>query len=72
MNDKILQILAETFECEINADSSSENTPNWDSLNHVRMILELQQNFGVKISHDKIAELNSVKKISEFLQDKIN
>ena len=37
---------------------------------HVRMILELQQSFGIRISHDKIAELTSVKKISDFLKDK--
>ncbi len=70
MNNKIIEILSSAFECEINEESSTENTPNWDSLNHVRMILELQQSFGIRISHDKIAELTSVKKISDFLKDK--
>lgn len=69
--NKIIEILSQTFACEINEDSNTDNSPNWDSLNHVRMILELQQNFKIKINHNEIATLKSVKEIENFLTQKL-
>ncbi len=68
MKNKIIETLASVFECAINEDSNTDNTQNWDSLNHVRMILEIQNEFQVKINHDDIAKLKSVKDIENYLK----
>ena len=36
-----------------------ENIPEWDSLRHVRLILELQKRFHIKFTAEEMIRLNS-------------
>jgi acyl carrier protein len=45
-------------------------TPRWDSLNHIRIILALEQEFGVKVGVQNAPKLTSFKKIVRFLHEK--
>jgi acyl carrier protein len=47
--------------------SKSDDFNRWDSLNHVRIMLEIEKITKKKIKTSKISELNSVKAISEYL-----
>ncbi len=49
-----------------------ENSLNWDSLNHLRLISEIQKNFKIKISNIDISKLTDQKKILKFLLKKVN
>ena len=40
-----------------------ENTVNWDSLNHLRLISQIQKNFKVRISNFEISKLTDQKNI---------
>ena len=44
-----------------------ENTVNWDSLNHLRLISQIQKNFKVRISNFDISKLTDQKKILKLL-----
>jgi len=62
----IYQILARNLkisENSINIRTDTKNTPEWDSLAHVRIILELEKELKIKIRNDQIGELNSIKKL---------
>jgi acyl carrier protein len=43
------------------------NLPKWDSLGHVRLVLELERRFGVKLQDTQTAELVSVAEIIKAL-----
>ena len=47
-----------------------ENTTNWDSLNHLRLIVEIQKEFQVKISNTDVPKLISQKKIIKYISKK--
>tara|TARA_B110000971_G_scaffold173558_1_gene178551 strand:+ start:331 stop:558 length:228 start_codon:yes stop_codon:yes gene_type:complete len=47
--------------------SKSDDFNRWDSLTHVRIILEIEKITKKKIETSKISELNSVRAISEYL-----
>ena len=67
---KIKQAIAKILnEPEINilADSKSDDFAKWDSLAHIRIILEIEKISKKKIKTSKISELNSIKAISEYL-----
>ena len=66
--NKLIKLLEEVLECELNEDSDSENCEEWDSMNHVNIILELQDTYEIKISSTEIDKLKSVKMISNYLQ----
>lgn len=48
--NNIIKILEEVLECEVNIDTNSENCEEWDSMNHVNIILELQDYYRIKIN----------------------
>ena len=65
-NKFIYQILAKNLripEKSINLKTDTSNTPEWDSLAHVRIILELEKESKIKVRNDQIGELNSIKKL---------
>ncbi|MFL5578641.1 MAG: acyl carrier protein [Gemmatimonadaceae bacterium] len=53
---------AVTNELEFNS------VPEWDSLNHVNLMLELESVYGVEIGEEQMVELSSVAAIRDFLR----
>jgi acyl carrier protein len=45
---------------EIQADASVRSTPGWDSLNHMNLLLALEDEFDIEFTHEEIATLDSV------------
>jgi citrate synthase len=41
--------------------------PEWDSLNHVNLMLELEQVYGVAVGEDEMVDLTTVRAIRQFL-----
>ncbi len=70
MNKKdIFQLISKNLkvpEEDINIETSSKNFGAWDSLAHLRIILELEKRSNIKVRNDQIGELNSVKKIIKY------
>ena len=67
MKNKIIyQILAKNLrisEDSINLETDTTNTPEWDSLAHLRIILELEKEFKIKVRNDQIGGLISIKRL---------
>jgi len=62
----ISKILNEPIK-NVTMTSKSDDFNRWDSLTHVRIMLEIEKITKRKIETSKISELNSVKAISEYL-----
>ena len=63
---KIFQIVSENVKVSllnISEDSSAENIETWDSLAHVRIILELQKITNIKIPTSNYGDFNSIEKL---------
>jgi acyl carrier protein len=70
MNDKLFQILAETLGVEKSALSettSMENTPAWDSVAHLNLVLSLEQAFGQRFSPEEFMQMQNVAAIQHVL-----
>ena len=71
----LFKIFAKVFglmDNSINMSTSQENLENWDSLNHILLIVEIEKKFDIKFKVGEISELNSVKKIFERVLYYIN
>ena len=69
MVDQIKQIMADVLDLEaecIDESTTQDNTPNWDSLNHVNLIIAVEQEFDVTFEG-----LTSFRKIVETLETKL-
>lgn len=52
----------------IDDSTSPDACPNWDSVGHLNLVLEIETEFGVRFSVEEIPELSTVGRIREALQ----
>lgn len=73
MNDRLEKIIREVF--EINAETIDENwtsdhIPDWDSVGHLNLIMEVEKEFKVKIEIEEMFEIEKLGDITRILQKK--
>jgi acyl carrier protein len=54
----------------ITDQSTKNDIEEWDSLNHLNLVVEIEDAFQIKFSVDEIEEMNSVEKILSILNKK--
>jgi acyl carrier protein len=66
MEDKIRTIMAEALRLpaeRIGADAAIGTVPNWDSTAHMRMMIALEDEFGIDLDESRMVEMTSLAKI---------
>ena len=51
-------------------DLDASKVPAWDSLNHITLIVEIEQQFGVELTTDELADLRNVGDMVTLLERK--
>ena len=75
MVDKIKQIIAAILDLPINLineSTSTKNVENWDSLNHLKIILAIEDEFNMRLNNDEIVLMNSFPLLVEIVKKKMN
>ena len=70
----VVEILSELFAVppeSLTFDSSMETVEKWDSLQHLNVVFDVEQKFGLEFSPEEVLELNSVRKIVEIVERKV-
>ena len=70
MEDKIKEVFSNIFGTplnEINGQSSPDTIENWDSINHMKLITALEEEFDVEFTDEEIVEMQNVKLIKYIL-----
>ncbi len=71
---RLKQVLAEIFELDpstIDGTTSSDKVERWDSLQHISMIVSVEQEFGVRFSEEEMSELLSFERLRLALASKL-
>jgi acyl carrier protein len=74
MKPKLLEIVATALELPpagVTDDLSADNCPAWDSLRHLRLVLAIEDAFGVTFDEDEIISLTSVSALLGALQERL-
>lgn len=69
-NSKLLQSFSQALNVEIEKvtdDLSYQSIPEWDSISHMVLISQLEDDFGVSIDTDDVIDLSSVSKAREII-----
>ena len=70
---EIYEVIASVFNLpveEINMESSMDTLENWDSLNHMILVVALEQKFNVSFTPGDIIESVNMQIIKEVLKEK--
>lgn len=57
---------------QFSTDTSQEDIEEWDSLNQVRLLMAIEQEFEVKFDLEEMEKLNGVAAISEILTNRLS
>lgn len=49
-------------------EARAEVTPSWDSFGHLRLVMAVEEEFGVSFSPEEIVQLDSVERIGDALE----
>ncbi len=72
MEKKLKQIMSQVFEVpieEITENTSPDTVEKWDSLQHMNLILALEETFNVTFSSEEITEMLNYKLIVMTLRE---
>ena len=70
--ERVTQVLAQALNVgadEVNGETQFGDLPQWDSMGHMEVLVELEKNFGVEISAETITELVSVPAICAHIKE---
>lgn len=72
ITDKLQVIFREVLDptLVLSDDLDASKVPAWDSLNHITLIVEIEQQFGVELTTDELANLLNVGDMVTLLQQK--
>ncbi len=72
MDEQLKTILGAVFDLstdEICDETSPENVVLWDSLNHLRLVTEIEKVFRIRLSMKEVRAMASYAKIREIVVD---
>lgn len=75
VTDRVREIVCQTFGCTVSAitaQTQASDVEAWDSLGHLRLMIELEREFGIRFSTQEITSSPSVGRLCEILSSKIH
>ena len=64
----ILQIISNILKVEVNTDSTQDNTPEWDSVKHIEVVMALEEQHGIRFDEAQIMGVSSVRGLIEMIE----
>lgn len=64
---KIVQNILGVEASQLSEDSNAQNTPHWDSLRHIELILAIESAYHVRFAMGEIASLRNLADIRRLL-----
>lgn len=69
--EKYLEFVASVLEVSVESlslETAYESIPQWDSVMHLRLVMELGAEFNVDIPLEKVPELDTLAKFYEYVK----
>jgi len=71
MKERIQERMKRVFNLDaISDDISQQNCEKWDSMNHLNLIIELEEEFDVSFEPEEIAKMKDFAVIKQMIQQK--
>jgi acyl carrier protein len=72
---RIREVMAEVFETDpaaIREGFHRDDSPAWDSMNHLRMVSALEEAFGVKFTMREVGEMERYDVIRRLISERLH
>lgn len=70
--EKLNEVFSDVFDDDItvNDGTTAADIEDWDSLNHITLISEVEDAFGIKLSMKEVIGLNNVGELVDIIEKK--
>lgn len=71
---QLTEVFRDTFddpELVLSAGLSARDVDDWDSISHIRLIVAIEQEFGIKFGTREIDGLNNVGELAALIETKL-
>lgn len=74
MENKIISIISQVLEVDINKikpDMAIGDLPEWNSLNHIKIIASIEKEYNIKFASTDLAEIEDISDIVSLTKEMI-
>ena len=58
-------------DCDLQDTSVADDVPGWDSLNHVKVILNVEKEFGIRLKGLEVLRLKNIGDLQKLVNSKV-
>lgn len=72
--EKLNEVFRDVFDDEditVTANTTSEDIEDWDSLEHINLIVAVEKKFGMKFSMGEVTTMKNVGEMAEIIKSRI-
>ena len=55
----------------VNENTTSSDIEDWDSLEHINLLVAVEEEFGIKFSMNEVTHMNNVGEMAKIIEEKI-
>jgi acyl carrier protein len=73
VNERLQTLIADILDLnssDVGPELSRADTAQWDSLNHLRLVTALEEEFGVQLTMDQIVQIQSARHLEQIIQQR--
>ncbi|MEL6447923.1 MAG: acyl carrier protein [Pseudomonadota bacterium] len=70
MSETLISIAADILGVsvgDVSSETSRESAENWDSMNHLRLITALEEQYGIQFSMQEIEDIQTIDDVQQLL-----
>jgi acyl carrier protein len=73
LTDKLRSIVADVLQIDIAPGEEVERAAHatWDSLNHLRVVMSVEEEFGVRLAPREVVSISSLSDLEKLVQAKL-
>ena len=72
MENEIKTIMENILKVKVDINSNRQNIDEWDSFNHLDILVSIEKKYDVSFSPEEMAEINSYEDLCRIVKSKIN
>jgi acyl carrier protein len=73
--DKVRRLASDLFDVpvsQLTAESSPATLEHWDSVQHLNLVLALEEEFGVKFEPEDMEKMQTIGQVTQVVTDKLS
>ena len=72
--ERLIPIFRDVFDDDslvLSADLTADDVQGWDSMAHIRLVLQVEREFSIKFSAGEVGKLKNVGELVELIERKV-